>query len=1074
MAQIQQQNSSNFMSLMKIGRVIILSWICTLVAISGVYAQEPPNKNEILSLMGFPMGAPNEWEDPTNSNPYGEGVKNINPFHELAVSNSRNGTTYLYDSKKSSSALTGKSLVSSEFLQSVLGGSIDFDKIWAGDFTGSGKLDHVVHVGFNDARALLLFFVPIGENFSDVLVFPGQAVSDLPAWSANAVVSAAVGDFNGDGKDEIAVYLPGENYSPNVIRIYSHANGSPVLEHTITLPSEFNNANLNNNKRNYLSVQLSAGDLNRDGKADLVVMASFNRESNIISNNVANCYSRMLIYYAGDDCAMELKQTRSLRFRNSAGEQLYNLRDANVVIGDVNGDGIKEIIVAGYFSKDNSWDLEKNDAGYATYHAPKTAITWFNYDGTLGHQGQVTGGIYIGAFDILDGVTNSARRLVCTGDDVTVNSPVALVTFKEKGPGYPEAVFLDGGIYRYENKFTLVENATNAILNGATHSGFWLTWYGQVVAGNFTNDPTGKEGVIFVHATRDNGVYFTVGSVILTNEIDDLWTSQYTYDVVTAPTSEESSLINLSLAPVDYDNDGMLMRYKGEKDYYFTDPKIVAILQAAPHFAELDALNDSYSSNGSTSISRFVGEGTSTNQSVSITGSVITGFEYDFSVAGVANIGGVNFELKFSASMGYEYQSSSERTTSVTVNSPSDVDRVIVTMIPYTRYRYDMFLPQSRLMTLNQYNTYKYRLTTLEYQLTYELDPEDTEYERYASEYYSILKIMDNMDKLLAQGHTFNEIIPGGWEETVVSIPAAPRTMTITVDQYEAIAQEFGLESIRGNALTTYTEVGKPASYRSTPVPGADVTGQGWQTVAASGLSTRTLEISNTETTSHGLTWGAAAEFTFVAKLTGIKCGFGAGIEYEGGFAWSNTSGNSFAGTVSDLPIGTSGYFFDWDFMIYNTTINDEQCITLEYLVRNVLQPPPSFYPVTNIKNVPTAAIANIPRTLTSMVVPSYATNKTIVWSIKDAGTTGATIVLGNIFNAIKAGAAIITATITDGTAVGTDYTQDFLITVTGNAQTPTITEQPVGATVPIASTGTTYPLTVAATVTDGGTLSYQ
>ena len=139
MAQVKQ-NCRNFINLMKTGKSVILLWICSLLAIPSVYAQDPPNKNEVLSLMGFPMGAPNEWEDPTNSNPYGEGVKNINPFHELAMAGAYRLHMWVHDSKKSSGALTEKSLASNEFSKDPWASSNSFftnglERIWAGDFT---------------------------------------------------------------------------------------------------------------------------------------------------------------------------------------------------------------------------------------------------------------------------------------------------------------------------------------------------------------------------------------------------------------------------------------------------------------------------------------------------------------------------------------------------------------------------------------------------------------------------------------------------------------------------------------------------------------------------------------------------------------------------------------------------------------------------------------------------------------------------------------------------------------------------------------------------------------------------
>ena len=89
------------------------------------------------------------------------------------------------------------------------------------------------------------------------------------------------------------------------------------------------------------------------------------------------------------------------------------------------------------------------------------------------------------------------------------------------------------------------------------------------------------------------------------------------------------------------------------------------------------------------------------------------------------------------------------------------------------------------------------------------------------------------------------------------------------------------------------------------------------------------------------------------------------------------------------------------------------------------------FVPVTNITDLPSSATVGIPLTLTGTVVPSNATNKTITWNILSAGNTGATL-SDNIFNATAAGTATMRATIVNGFAVGSDYTKDFNIKVTG------------------------------------------
>jgi uncharacterized repeat protein (TIGR02543 family) len=99
------------------------------------------------------------------------------------------------------------------------------------------------------------------------------------------------------------------------------------------------------------------------------------------------------------------------------------------------------------------------------------------------------------------------------------------------------------------------------------------------------------------------------------------------------------------------------------------------------------------------------------------------------------------------------------------------------------------------------------------------------------------------------------------------------------------------------------------------------------------------------------------------------------------------------------------------------------------------------FVPVTNITGVPTTVLAGTSVTLPSSVTPYNATNKTITWSIVNAGGTGAELVDGVL--SIPAvipvsGAVTVRATVMYGTASG-NYTQDFTITpvytVTFNSQ---------------------------------------
>jgi len=91
------------------------------------------------------------------------------------------------------------------------------------------------------------------------------------------------------------------------------------------------------------------------------------------------------------------------------------------------------------------------------------------------------------------------------------------------------------------------------------------------------------------------------------------------------------------------------------------------------------------------------------------------------------------------------------------------------------------------------------------------------------------------------------------------------------------------------------------------------------------------------------------------------------------------------------------------------------------------------FIPVTGITDVTATASAGTDLMLHGYTLPFNASNQTMEWSVKDAKNTGAAI-KNNVLTTTEAGIAVVTATILDGTAEGSSYTQDFTITVNPNS----------------------------------------
>ena len=87
---------------------------------------------------------------------------------------------------------------------------------------------------------------------------------------------------------------------------------------------------------------------------------------------------------------------------------------------------------------------------------------------------------------------------------------------------------------------------------------------------------------------------------------------------------------------------------------------------------------------------------------------------------------------------------------------------------------------------------------------------------------------------------------------------------------------------------------------------------------------------------------------------------------------------------------------------------------------------------VTSITDVPDAMVFGTPLTLTGTVNPANAAYKTIEWIVVDSDPAGAAIT-GTALNTLTpagAGTVTVRATILNGTAFGTEFTDDFVITV--------------------------------------------
>src|ERR1022692_2670280 len=179
-----------------------------------------------------------------------------------------------------------------------------------GDFNGDGKPDLAAATAFS-----LLDGYPYGFGFVSILLGNGKGgfretvtrnVGGTPA-------SMAVGDFNGDGRPDVAAVISASNDVSILLNPFGQAAQYPTGT-SGTSPSS-----------------VAVGDFNGDGKPDLAV-------ANYICNNCVNPPTGSVSILLGNG-----DSTFQPQVSYAAGNS-----PLSVAVGDFNGDGKPDLAVAGY------------------------------------------------------------------------------------------------------------------------------------------------------------------------------------------------------------------------------------------------------------------------------------------------------------------------------------------------------------------------------------------------------------------------------------------------------------------------------------------------------------------------------------------------------------------------------------------------------------------------------------------------------------------------------------------------------------------------------------------------------
>lgn len=709
-------------------------------------------------------------------------------------------------------------------------------------------------------------------------------------WEYDAMFDIAAGDMDGDGYDEIAVY------TANQVYVYSYKNNilSKDIEHGVTHMGS-SNGDPKYKKLGTVVVTLAFGDLNADDKDELVIAESMPYDSLYVDKGTVGIYA-----LDGKD----LKKEWSTDLKD--GSTL--IRYANVATGDIDRNYKNELVIAGYYSDNNRTATCKKDKFY--YKIVKFENNAYT-DSGWGQTNQ--------EIDLLQRVVDNSYQLI---------PPVSLTCAATQGVGYAEQVFLGGCLYTVNSDnslkyLTRISTNREYKKDDGKKANKEEIFVVNVVAGNFNGNRYGQEQIVYAFGMKHDDsdrYWYDIGYINkkATGATDADSSKGYWYGQEQVMNYESSynrdsnkrrASLYLSLAAVDCDNDSTLMRYKGQ-EVTWTKPEVLTILQSAPYFQDLEDTRG-YINQGQTGYGKGKGSGSSATAGTSLSVGTYVSFEQDFSVFGV-KIASIQAEAQTKHSFNYGYEHNQTVETEVNYSGSAGDDYAVVYAVPYMEYQYETWVPG---YTLQGDNYVKYLNTYLSQKLG-KAESEITKEER------------DKAAKEL--GVTQNTTVEGSWQPCTVSVPMTPRTVMLSVDDYDDIANVTeGLQPIRGNILnstpgdpTTYDVVDKREGFNKIGT---------LQTVTkAQGSNISVTQTATTEE-EHSFEYEYEFEAKVGAGAGGLTVGVLAGFGANAGGGISKSTSKSYSATVDNLPSDADGYTLSWQFGWRKAKLNNNDVLVLEY-----------------------------------------------------------------------------------------------------------------------------------------------
>lgn len=724
-----------------------------------------------------------------------------------------------------------------------------------------------------------------------------EMIKKIAPDTLRAYMAMAAGDFDGDGKEEIAVYQPCQVYNlvsnGPVIAIYGYERWDGQT--SLWVEASMNIKELEEEGKNVfchpyddqIMPVVSLSTTRISGQDDLVVHISQPMTSSKGYNKSYGQGSAMGIYHLkGISVAAEIicrYIDKDMQYGST------RMRFSSSVDADVDGDGVDELLVGGY---KNTGIGSIHDVGQLDPAKDLLQLLTWNESR--------------GAYEEVYSTPKEVEALSGLRTDTEMMEPAALAAGRLHTNDRTERVFLEGNIFAFRGQKGDLSTGSfvkeHSISLGSGNRAFISAAY----AGAFSMAAMDTEQIVLL------GGSFSGSSAEASMDVIWVWEDDRgeLKDAVTNEGYPGSKGRYPALCPLNVDEDQTTdVRYEG-KTYGWSAPTLYSVLQSPPYWSELQYNSETYGAGEvSYGISCGSGGGTEGDWGVGL------GLYFEASaVLGPQVLGnkiavGGGFEVGLMADYVGSYGSTHAVKDSVEFVIAPGEDQAIVLAVPLVIYHYKIRVP-SYVVTQEDIDNYEKQRAAVP-----DLEPFP---------------------------YKVGDTVPESWETYDVQATLDPAFSNIPVEEYNELVKRYGdqtgLRPITEETFASKT-IGDPSTYPHSDtelkqpgnVKGLHMSKNAVRTVVGESGKKIGYEIESETEETHGfqLSFDGALFLKAEAKET---CPFVATAEEEaeggvklaldGGCSWifSDTSGMEFSTTICDMPEGSEDYGFTTRLAVFHNS----------------------------------------------------------------------------------------------------------------------------------------------------------